>query len=205
MTDPHSHACPRCGAAVAARALFCHHCGALQPPGEGDAYARLNLEPRFDIDMQGLERQKAGFLRLVSAERLAGRDAAEQALGAAHRRAIADAYALLRDPVTRARHLLDLRRDRPGNEGGPVRPASPKGPDDADVHAVHAELDAARDVGDFDDIDGVLIGYIAAGVLDLAQAFALNDLDAVPRLADRLAVWQMLAARAAAMRGTAPA
>lgn len=181
-------ACRVCGRPVAARALFCHQCGAIQAPLDLDAYARLNLPPRFDIDMAALDRQVAGFRRILAPERLSARPVADQDLGAAHLRAVETAYATLRDPVRRARLLLTLLPP------GPDRiPAGTKGPDDADIHAVAAELAAARDRPAFDDLDGALIGFLAAGIFDLAAAFRDGALAAVPRLADRLERLQRLA------------
>jgi len=98
--------CWACGQGVSPRAFFCHRCGAIQPPASLDAFARLNLSPRFDIDPAALDRQLAGFRRVLDPARFEKRDAREKILAEAQRAALSAAHAELRDPVSRARLIL---------------------------------------------------------------------------------------------------
>lgn len=105
--------CWACGAELGGRAMFCHECGKLQPPGgpgmeNDDAFARLGLARRFDVDPVALDRQHAGFSARLAAERFAGRGPEEQAHAARHRAALDQARAELADPWRRALHLLAL-------------------------------------------------------------------------------------------------
>lgn len=112
--------CWHCAGDVSARALFCHGCGSIQPPGAGDPFTRLGLAPSFDLDMAAIDRQLAGFARILAPARFAARGEAAQAHAAAHRQAQAGAAATLRDPAARARALLELTGKapaRPANGG----------------------------------------------------------------------------------------
>ncbi len=100
--------CALCGGPVAARALFCHACGAIQPPRPLDPFARLGLERRFDLDPERLAKQHAGFARVLSPDRFAARSPAEQDSAKAHVRALDAALDTLRDPIRRAHALLAL-------------------------------------------------------------------------------------------------
>ena len=53
--------CWLCSQPVSQRALFCHHCGTVQPPRVLDPFTRLGLPVRFDVDSAVLERQFTGF------------------------------------------------------------------------------------------------------------------------------------------------
>ncbi|MEC4589407.1 MULTISPECIES: hypothetical protein [Nitrospirillum] len=184
--------CWACGKPVSGRALFCHNCGSIQPPADLDAFARLNLERRFDVERAVLDRQRAGFTRILDPERLKSRGPQERALADRHRQAVEQAYTTLRDPAARARYLLDLVRpdgDLPGTPG--------KGPEDADMAdlaAQVAELHAANPVDEEELEQATLgvIGAIAGTLVDLSAAFHNDNLAAVPALAERLALCQQL-------------
>ncbi|TWB42679.1 hypothetical protein [Nitrospirillum pindoramense] len=184
--------CWACGKPVSGRALFCHNCGAIQPPADLDAFARLNLERRFDVERAVLDRQRAGFTRILAPERLKTRGPQERALADRHRQAVEQAYAILRDPAARARYLLDLVRPE-----GPLPGTPGKGPEDADMAdlaAQVADLHAANPV-DEDLLEQAtlgVIGAIAGALVDLSAAFHTDNLAAVPPLADRLSLCQQL-------------
>lgn len=125
-------ACWSCGEPVAARAMFCHACGRLQPPridakGGDDAFARLGLPRRFDVDPVAIDRQHAGFSQRLAAERFLDRRVEEQRHAARHRAALDEARAVLADPWQRALHLLALAGEKvPGSAADAgVRDLSP--------------------------------------------------------------------------------
>lgn len=98
--------CPSCGQPLGVRALFCHHCGALQPPRAVDPFSRLGVERQFDLDQARIDRQFAGFSRVLTPERFAERPRAQQAAARAQLAALKDAHRHLSDPLLRARSLL---------------------------------------------------------------------------------------------------
>ena len=50
-------ACWSCRGPVTALALFCHTCGAVQPPRQVDHFARLGLARGFEVDLAELDRR----------------------------------------------------------------------------------------------------------------------------------------------------
>lgn len=106
--QPEPLPCWHCGAGVSPRALFCHQCGSIQPPAAVDPFTRLGLKPSFEIEMAVLDRQQAGFARILDPTRFATRGTEAVSIADQQRDAIAQAAARLRDPAARARALLEL-------------------------------------------------------------------------------------------------
>lgn len=106
--------CWSCQTQVAARAPFCHGCGVIQPPRPLDHFARLNLQPTYDLSRADLERQYFGLQRYFHPDRFAARSSREKALSLQHATALNEAYETLKTPLKRAEYLLRLR-------GHPVR------------------------------------------------------------------------------------
>jgi molecular chaperone HscB len=99
-------ACWSCQGPVAAAALFCHVCGAVQPPREADAYTRLGFEPRFNIDMAELDKRYLGFQRNLHPDRFARKGPRERAIAENQAMSLNEAYETLKDAVKRAQALL---------------------------------------------------------------------------------------------------
>ncbi|CAA7622355.1 Fe-S protein assembly co-chaperone HscB [Magnetospirillum sp. SS-4] len=101
--------CWSCKGPVAARALFCSVCGAVQGPGAIDHYTRLGMSPSFDVDLDELQRQYFGFQRRLHPDRFAAKSGKEKALSQLQATALNEAYETLKDPLKRAAYLLGLR------------------------------------------------------------------------------------------------
>jgi molecular chaperone HscB len=99
-------ACWSCQGPVAAAALFCHVCGAVQPPRDVDAFTRLGFEPRFDIDMAELDKRYLGFQRNLHPDRFARKGPRERAIAENQAMSLNEAYETLKDAVKRAQALL---------------------------------------------------------------------------------------------------
>ncbi|CAA7627905.1 Co-chaperone protein HscB homolog [Candidatus Terasakiella magnetica] len=99
--------CWSCKGPVAARALFCSTCGAVQGPGSIDHFTRLGIQPTFDIDLEGLEKQYFGFQRRLHPDRFAAKSGKEKALSQAQATSLNEAYETLKDPLRRAAYLLN--------------------------------------------------------------------------------------------------
>lgn len=103
--------CWLCQKRVSMRALFCHHCGTIQPVRAIDHFARLGLERRIDIDMDLLERQYAALRRTLDPSRFTIRGAGERGHAAKQLEALDEAYENLRDPLRRGRYWLMLHTE----------------------------------------------------------------------------------------------
>ncbi|OAN54038.1 Fe-S protein assembly co-chaperone HscB [Paramagnetospirillum marisnigri] len=101
--------CWSCKGPVAARALFCSVCGAVQGPGTIDHYTRLGMAPSFDIDLEELQKQYFGFQRRLHPDRFASKSPKERALSQSQATALNEAHETLKDPLKRAAYLLALR------------------------------------------------------------------------------------------------
>jgi molecular chaperone HscB len=190
-------ACWSCGRRLAQRAPFCHACGSMQPPRDADPFARLNLERRFDIDTEALERQYRGLRRALDPDRFAARGPRERGYAKAHAEGLDAAYALLRDPVRRARWLLD--------DAGEAAPG-PQEMDAADpdlareLAEIRAGLDAAEDVLEMDVLANRVARDIESAIRRLADAFRRGETARAAALLERVAGLEAAAAEARAKR-----
>ncbi|OIQ79492.1 hypothetical protein GALL_387700 [mine drainage metagenome] len=189
--------CWSCKGPVAARALFCSTCGAVQAPGQADHFTRLGLPRGFALAAADLDRQYFGFQRRLHPDRFATRSPKERALSQQQATALNDAYETLKDPLRRAAYLLRLAGrvvdvEQAGTVDDPallmeameMREALAEAAEPEAVAALQAK--AERDV--------------AACVADLAAAFAADDLDGAGRLTTRLKYLGKLADEAKARR-----
>ena len=107
MANGDSH-CWLCQKPVSTRALFCHHCGTIQPVRDIDHFARLGLERRIDTDLELLERQYQALSRTLDPQRFLIRGIGERGHASKQLEALNIAYDTLRDPLERGRYWLRL-------------------------------------------------------------------------------------------------
>lgn len=154
--------CWHCASDVSPRALFCHGCGSIQPPGAVDPFTRLGVAASFELDVAAIDRQVAGFARILAPARFQDKGDRAAILAGEQRAAREKAAAILRDPAARARALLDLADAapaRPGN-GGQWEIAIAAAPD------ANSRARTLKEVKD----------AMAAELRLLLDAFRLNDL-----------------------------
>jgi molecular chaperone HscB len=188
--------CWKCQAA--ARGPVCQACGALQPlPPDGDHFATLGLERRYDLARAVVDERQRERSRLVHPDRWATAAPAERRLSLLWATAVNDAAKVLRDPVRRAEYLLkrlglDVGDERAGRQQ--VDPsflmeimelrealhAACARREDARVASMRAEVERRR---------GALLDEIAAGFAALADE---PDAAPVAALGRKLAVMRYL-------------
>jgi molecular chaperone HscB len=175
--------CWSCKGPVAAQALFCHTCGAAQPPAQLDHFRRLGLEPDFDVDLDIVEKRYLGFQRAIHPDRFATKPAKERAFAERQAVALNEAYETLKDPLRRAAYLLGLNG---------VDAAVSKDETVRDPELLMEAMEAREALMDATSIDKVeklqaKAGADAIAILsDLSKAFASDDLKAANRLTTRL-------------------
>lgn len=189
-----------------AAAAFCDTCGAVQPPGPADHFARFGLPRRFEIDRAALERRYFALQRALHPDRFAGRTDRERALSMRQSTALNEAWGVLGDPLRRAEYLLSLL-------GTTVNAETGNAPTDPAVLAEAMEdREAAMEAADPEAVDhlaGRAKARRAACESDLAASFAAGDTGAAARLATRLKYLEKLAGelrarRRAVVDGAAP-
>jgi len=100
--------CWICQKPVSTRALFCHHCGTIQPVRDIDHFARLGLARQLDVDAETLDHQYNALSRTLAPDRFAIRGMGERGHAAKQLEALNEAYDVLRDPVKRGRYWLRM-------------------------------------------------------------------------------------------------
>ena len=189
--------CWSCQGPVAGCALFCHTCGAVQPPRQLDHFARLGLAREFDIDATDLNRRYFSFQRNLHPDRFARRTAKERAIAETQSASMNQAYETLKDPLSRAAHLLELA----GIRSAAAHAATV---DDEELPTEAMEnREALMEAEAVETVDALTAKAIAAAIqclADLGDAFRRNDLARANRLATRLRYWRKLGEEARGKR-----
>jgi molecular chaperone HscB len=190
-------ACWSCHGPVAAAALFCHTCGAVQPPGGRDHFARLGIPRGFDIDAGDLDKRYFAFQRNLHPDRFARRSAKERAIAESQSASLNQAYETLKDPLTRAAYLLELV----GRPSAAVNAATVE--DEELLSEALENREALMEAETADAVDEIGARAAAAAVrclADLAGAFARADFTDADRLTTRLRYWRKLGEEVRAKR-----
>ena len=178
-----SSPCWSCKQAVAPRALFCHACGAIQPPGNLDHFARLGLPRGFDVDDDRLEKQYLGFQRVLHPDRFVAKSAKERAIAESQAAEMNEAYETLNDPLRRAAYLLKLagRKAAVSHDQTVNDPA-----------LLMEAMEAREQLAEAETVDAVEKLQVEAGakaidlIAQLSRAFAADDFERADKLATRL-------------------
>ena len=183
-------ACWSCHGPVAQEGLFCGVCGAVQPPGQLDPFARLGFAVAFDMDVDTLDRRYFDAQRRLHPDRFATRTARERALSQQQATSLNEAYETLKDPLRRADALIHLM-------GTDVLPEGCNLVNDQELLLESMELREALAEAETPDDVAALARRAAediAGCLhDLSLAFAAGGLEDACRLTTRLKYLRKLA------------
>lgn len=152
--------CWLCQKGVSSRALFCHHCGTIQPVRDIDHFARLGLDRRVDIDTEHLDRQFEALRRTLEPSRFMIRGMGERGHAAKQLESLIEAYETLRDPLRRGRYWLTLHQ----NEFQQSVTANPF------VQELRQELSDAAHPAHFDRIANRAGQAMEEGIIGLLQA-----------------------------------
>lgn len=196
VADVSGALCWSCHQPVSPLALFCGHCGSLQPPASLDPFTRLGLHRDFVVDRALLDRQYAGFRQRVGPDRFAERSLRERDLARQQAGALEEAYETLRDPVKRAVYLLRTL-------GRHVDVAAAGGDDPALLGEVAELAEALADADSAETVDRLADRVDAEAERCqqlMAEAFAVDELDLVATLVVRLHHLEALGVEAAAAK-----
>ena len=189
--------CWSCRGPVAGQALFCHTCGAVQPPRALDHFARLGLPRGFEIDLAELGKRYFGLQRNLHPDRFARRTPKERAIAESQAASLNEAYETLKDPLARAAYLLELA----GRRSAAAHAATVQ---DAELLTEAMEnreaLMEAEDTAAVDALAAKAKAEAERCLAALSEAFAAGDLDRADQLATRLRYWQKLGEEARGKR-----
>ena len=152
--------CWLCQKGTSLRALFCQHCGTIQPVRPLDHFARLGLDRRIDVDAELLERQYSSLKKTLSPERFVIRGLGERGHAAKQLEAIEAAYQTLREPLRRGRYWLALH-EKEIQEAENVNPM---------VAELRSELDGASAAAQCDRVAHRAGQAMEQGIVGLMQA-----------------------------------
>jgi len=157
--------CWLCQKPASVRALFCHHCGSIQPVRKLDHFTRLGLEKRIDIDLSVLERQYQAFRRTLDPQRFSLRGMGERGHAAKQLEALEEAYETLRDPVRRGRYWLQLHEQEVRqNEAAYLK-----------TGRLRHELETATETAQCDRIAQLAGQAMENGIVNLMQSLRAQD------------------------------
>lgn len=157
--------CWLCQKNVSVRALFCHHCGTVQPVRDIDYFARLGIERRIDIDVSHLESQYAALSRTLDPQRFLIRGLGERGYAAKQLDALREAYETLSEPLRRGRYWLSLH-EREVAGTGTVNPI---------VIELRRALDGAIAPSECDNVAQRAGHALEQGIMGLMQALRGAD------------------------------
>lgn len=157
--------CWLCQKPVSSRALFCHHCGSIQPVRAIDHFARLGLERRIDVDMEILERQYVALSRTLDPQRFLIRGIGERGHAAKQVEALNEAYETLREPLKRGRYWLKLNQ----------REFEQTAASNLFVIELRAELESAIEPSQCDRVAQKAGQAMEQGIMGLMQSLRGND------------------------------
>jgi molecular chaperone HscB len=175
--------CWSCKGPVSIKAMFCHTCGAVQPPRHADHFSRLGFQPDFDLDLDLLEKRYLSFQRSVHPDRFAVKPAKERAMAEQQSVSLNEAFETLQDPLRRAAYLLELKGE-----------VASVGRDQtiADPALLMEALEAREALAEAESVDAIEQLAIKAGadaihlLSGISNAFAADDLATANRLTTRL-------------------
>jgi molecular chaperone HscB len=179
--------CWSCKGPVEDGVLFCTVCGAVQPPGQTDHFARLGLEPAFDVDLGELDRRYFEMQRLLHPDRFATKAPSEKALSQQQATSLNKAYEVLKDPLSRADYMIGL-------EGGGMAEVS-----EHDVELLQESLEMREALADAETVEAIdalarlAADDIEACLAELSARFAGADLVGARRQTVRLKYLRKLA------------
>lgn len=175
--------CWSCKGPVAAAALFCDTCGAIQPPGQLDHFDRFEIPHDFKVDIDAIEGRYLEQQQALHPDRFATKSAREQALSQQQAATLNDAFETLKNPVRRAEYMLRLAGVEPeGGEGHTVNDPELL----MEAMEMREALSEAEDRAAIDAMIRDVRKTARACENDVADALGAGDYDAARKLTTRL-------------------
>lgn len=160
--------CWMCHEGLSMRAMFCNHCGSIQPVRDIDHFQRLGHERKIDIDLLQLEKNHQTLTRTFAPERFIIRGHTEKNFAAKHREAVDNAFETLRDPIRRSRYWIGLNAEEKMN---PSKPATIS----VIVEELQTAFDASRETVALDKLAHRTGQEIEFGIIRLLASLRAQD------------------------------
>lgn len=196
-----SSRCPSCAHVNEVRgAAICSTCGNLQPieQGEENHFALLGLEASFDVDRDRIEAAYKEMQRMLHPDRHVASGEAQAALAEAHSARLNKAVAILRSPLQRGRHWMELHGIRVLEEDQRMDSASTM----MEVMEISEALEDAKTQAEVDSIAASLEANIREVEALLSGVFEEQDWSLARTHLERLQMLTRLLQRSHDWRGS---
>lgn len=170
--------CWSCHESLSVRAMFCNHCGSIQPVRDVDHFQRMGMEKKVDLDLTTLEKNASALQRTFNAERFMIRNQQEKTYAAKHREAVQTAYENLRDPISRSRYWLMLNKVEAKESSTQQNSAI--------ISELHAMYDEATEPVALDKLAHRTGQEIEMGIIRLLSVLRTQEWDAANRVLSEL-------------------
>ncbi len=104
--------CWSCPVRTPHHALFCKHCGVIQPPAKQDYFSLFKVPLSFNVNEAELDRRFKQLQTKIHPDKFSCKSGQEQAYSSQHAAELNSAYSTLKDPLARGRYLLSLKAPR---------------------------------------------------------------------------------------------
>lgn len=170
--------CWSCHENLSVRAMFCNHCGSIQPVRDIDHFQRMGMEKKVDIDLTSLEKNYAALQRTFNVERFIIRSQQEKIYAAKHREAVQMAFDNLRDPISRSRYWLMLNKAEASEASTQQNSAI--------ISELHAMYEAAADTVQLDKLAQRTGQEIESGIVRLLSVLRSQDWESANKVLSEL-------------------
>lgn len=170
--------CWSCHQHLSVRAMFCNHCGSIQPVRDIDHFQRMGIEKKVDLDLQALEKNYAALQRTFNPERFMIRSQQEKIYATKHREAVQMAFDNLRDPVSRSRYWLMLNKQEAKESSTQQNSAI--------ISELHGMYEGASDTVALDRLAQRTGQEIEMGIIRLLSVLRTQDWDSANRVLSEL-------------------
>ncbi len=170
--------CWSCHENLSVRAMFCNHCGSIQPVRDIDHFQRMGMEKKVDIDLTSLEKNYAALQRTFNVERFIIRSQQEKTYAAKHREAVQMAFDNLRDPISRSRYWLMLNKAEASEASTQQNSAI--------ISELHAMYEAAADTVQLDKLAQRTGQEIESGIVRLLSVLRSQDWESANKVLSEL-------------------
>ena len=156
--------------------FFCPSCGAIKPPSGASHFSVLGLAERFALDAIELEEAMKGRQKLLHPDKFSTASETERRHSADQASAVNEAYGVLRDPLRRAKYMLDTRGWGVTERDGRDTPVDPELLMEV-MEAREAVLDARGDAGKLRELLKVHVARVEICVQEVQKAIDAKSFD----------------------------
>jgi len=186
-TDTETARCWRCQKLRPLNALFCpqQNCGIVQPASKQNYYQLFSMPVVYDIDIRKLESSYRSLHRRVHPDKFSTRPKDEQDLSTNWASVVNQGFAILKDPILRAKYLLSLKGVKMDDE----RDKETNLDELAEILEIREQIEKTGEAGSLP-VQPLIDQRFQALVKKITDAFKRSDLETARKLTMKLGYWR---------------